>query len=111
MTKNKTALTAEEQAKEYLDTIQVSGEYYQSKIGNSIIHLQNIMTDFAEEFASLQTQEKDKEIAELKRAIEDEKKVCLRVMDYNSELESQLSEVTKERDKYKLAFFNTQQKF
>lgn len=52
-----------------------------------------------------------KEIEELKRAIEDEKKVCLRVMDYNSELESQLSEVTKERDKYKQAFFNTQQKF
>ena len=43
-----------------------------------------------------------KEIEELKRAIEDEKKVCLRVMDYNSELESQLSEVTKERDELRV---------
>ncbi len=77
---NKTALTAEEQAKEYLDTIQVSGEYYQSKIGNSIIHLQNIMTDFAEEFASLQTQEKDKEIAELKEA-RDEREELIKAFD------------------------------
>lgn len=141
MTKNKTALTAEEKlANEILEAIKWMTQLrYDRKWSQEVAPL-------LVGYASLQTQEKDKEIAELKaerdshfqdsqdlrntnfdlqstiesqqkeieelkRAIEDEKKVCLRVMDYNSELESQLSEVTKERDKYKLAFFNTQQKF
>lgn len=104
MTKNKTALTAEEKlANEILEAIKWMTQLrYDRKWSQEVAPL-------LVGYASLQTQQK--EIEELKRAIEDEKKVCLRVMDYNSELESQLSEVTKERDKYKLAFFNTQQKF
>lgn len=99
MTKNKTALTAEEI--DYNKLLVMLAKHYQDSQD-----LRNTNFDLQSTIESQQ-----KEIEELKRAIEDEKKVCLRVMDYNSELESQLSEVTKERDKYKLAFFNTQQKF
>ena len=93
---NKTALMAEEILKKHSEN-SAKCEVIYNKTHEAII-------DAMQEFASLQTKEKDKEIEELKTSIEGvfgwrEKNHHLTISE--KQLKSQLSEVTKERDRIK----------
>ena len=96
---NKTALTAEEY---YLDLYNLTNRDSSSDTEQTITYKELI--HFATLFASLQTKDKDKEIEELKTSIEGvfgwrEKNHHLTISE--KQLKSQLSEVTKERDRIK----------
>ena len=126
--KNKTALTAEEILKKHSEN-SAKCEVIYNKTHDAII-------DAMQEFASLKTKEKDKEIERLDKGWSDKNDECFKqVESLQSTIESQQKEieelkreneinlkiiiqdnqkldlVTKERDEYKQAFFYTQRKF